>query len=320
MRAPGVTRLLLRRLLEVIGEPGYAQARLDRMVVLIASNMVAEVCSLYVKRADGSMELFATEGLNREAVHLSIMRPGEGLVGLIASSGRPCNLSDAQQHPAFSYRPETGEEIYHSFLGVPLLRGAVTLGVLVVQNRADRIYSEEEVELLQTTAAVLTGSFEHMMADNVVQSVSKQRQGRPGSKCFISYSSKDELFAKQLRSDLQNFGVACWFAPHDLLIGAKIRSSIDRAIHENERVVLILSANSISSTWVEKEVETAFETEAATGHTILLPIRLDSAILQAAEGWAADIRRQRNIGDFTDWQDRTLYAQSLSRLLRALNV
>ena len=128
MRAPGGPRLLLRRLREVMAEPVTAQARLDRIVVLIASNMVAEVCSLYVVRADGAMELFATEGLNREAVHLTTMRPGEGLVGLIASSAEPLALSDAQHHPAFSYKPETGEEIYQSFLGVPVLRSGATIG------------------------------------------------------------------------------------------------------------------------------------------------------------------------------------------------
>src|SRR5271166_900700 len=155
MRAPGGPRLLLRRLREVMAEPVTAQARLDRIVVLIASNMVAEVCSLYVVRADGAMELFATEGLDREAVHLTTMRPGEGLVGLIASSAEPLALSDAQHHPAFSYKPETGEEIYQSLLGVPVLRGGATIGVLVVQNRARRTYSEEEVEALQTTAMLL---------------------------------------------------------------------------------------------------------------------------------------------------------------------
>ena len=148
-------RLLLRRLREAMAEPIGAQARLDKIVVHIASNMVAEVCSVYVLRADGRLELFATEGLNREAVHLTTMRAGEGLVGLIAESAEPLALADAQSHPAFSYKPETGEEIYHSFLGVPILRGGNTLGVLVVQNRARRTYSEEEVEVLQTTSMLL---------------------------------------------------------------------------------------------------------------------------------------------------------------------
>jgi phosphotransferase system, enzyme I, PtsP len=170
MRAPGGPRLLLRRLREVMAEPVTAQARLDRIVVLIASNMVAEVCSLYVVRADGAMELFATEGLNREAVHLTTMRPGEGLVGLIVSSAEPLALSDAQHHPAFSYRPETGEEIYQSFLGVPVLRGGATIGVLVVQNRARRAYSEEELEALQTTAMLLA----EMIASGELQGIAAQ--------------------------------------------------------------------------------------------------------------------------------------------------
>jgi phosphotransferase system enzyme I (PtsP) len=153
--APGGPRVLLRRLREIMAEPVSAQARLDKIVVLIAANMVAEVCSAYVMRADGTLELYATEGLNREAVHLTTMRAGEGLVGLIASTAEPLALSDAQSHPAFSYKPETGEEIYHAFLGVPLLRGGNTLGVLVVQNRTYRLYAEEEIEALQTTAMVL---------------------------------------------------------------------------------------------------------------------------------------------------------------------
>ena len=155
MRGSGGPRFLLRRLREVMAEPIGAQARLDKIVVQIAFNMVAEVCSVYVLHADRRLELYATEGLNREAVHLTTMRLGEGIVGLIAARAEPLALSDAQSHPAFSYKPETGEEIYQSFLGVPVLRGGNTLGVLVVQNRARRDYTEEEVEVLQTTAMLL---------------------------------------------------------------------------------------------------------------------------------------------------------------------
>ena len=170
MRAPGGPRLLLRRLREVMAEPITAQARLDRIVVLIASNMVAEVCSLYVARADGPLELFATEGLNREAVHLTTMRPGEGLVGLIAATAEPLALVRRAEPPSFSYKPETGEEIYQSFLGVPVLRGGATLGVLVVQNRARRTYSDEEIEALQTTAMLLA----EMIASGELQALAGQ--------------------------------------------------------------------------------------------------------------------------------------------------
>jgi phosphotransferase system enzyme I (PtsP) len=153
--ALGGPRVLLRRLREVMAEPVSAQERLNKIVVLIAANMVAEVCSVYVLRVDGTLELYASEGLKAEAVHVTVLRQDEGLVGLVSSEAKSLNLSDAQHHPAFSFRPETGEEIYHSFLGVPILRAGNTLGVLVVQNRAHRHYSEEEEEALQTTAMVL---------------------------------------------------------------------------------------------------------------------------------------------------------------------
>ncbi len=148
-------RVLLRRLREIMAEPISAQDRLDKIVAQIASNMVAEVCSVYVLRADDVLELYATEGLKREAVHHAGLKVGQGLVGLIAADARPLNLPNAQSHPAFAYLPETGEEIYNAFLGVPILRAGRTLGVLTVQNRAHRTYFDEEVEALQTTAMVL---------------------------------------------------------------------------------------------------------------------------------------------------------------------
>src|ERR1700730_16448532 len=153
--ALGGPRVLLRRLREVMAEPVSAQERLDKIVVLIAANMVAGLCAVYVLRVDSTLELYATEGLKRDAVHQTVLRSDEGLVGLVSSQASAIKLSNAQAHPAFSFRPETGEEIYHSFLGVPVLRAGNTLGVLVVQNRARRTYSEEEVEALQTTAMVL---------------------------------------------------------------------------------------------------------------------------------------------------------------------
>ena len=148
-------RVLLRRLREVMAGPEATQDRLNKIVTLIAANMVAEVCSIYVLREDGVLELYATEGLKPEAVHRTKMKTGEGLVGTIAQEAVLLNLSAAQEHPAFKYMPETGEEIYNAFLGVPILRGGETVGVLVVQNQAERNYSEEEEEALQTTAMVL---------------------------------------------------------------------------------------------------------------------------------------------------------------------
>jgi phosphotransferase system, enzyme I, PtsP len=151
----GRTRRLLRRLRDIMAASAAAQERLDRIVRILAAEMVAEVCSVYVMRAGEVLELFATEGLRPEAVHRTRLRVGEGLVGLIAATARPLALADAQAHPGFAYRPETGEEIYHSLLGVPMLRGGRVLGVLVVQNRTLRHYDEDEVEVLQTIAMIL---------------------------------------------------------------------------------------------------------------------------------------------------------------------
>ena len=148
-------RLLLRRLRSLMAEGGTAEERLRRIVRTIAAGMVAEVCSAYVMRPGEVLELFATEGLRPEAVHRTRLRVGEGLVGVIAASARPLALADAQSHPDFAYRPETGEEIYHSLMGVPILRSGRVLGVLVVQNRTPRNYDEDEIEALETIAMVL---------------------------------------------------------------------------------------------------------------------------------------------------------------------
>ncbi|BBK36234.1 phosphoenolpyruvate--protein phosphotransferase [Allostella sp. ATCC 35155] len=149
------SRRLLRRLRDLMASGGTAQERLDRIVTLIAGEMVAEVCSCYIRRAGEMLELFATEGLRPEAVHRTRLRVGEGLVGDIAAHARPLALAAAQTHPQFAYRPETGEEVYSSLMGVPILRGGHVHGVLVVQNRTRRTYAEEEIETLQTVAMVL---------------------------------------------------------------------------------------------------------------------------------------------------------------------
>ncbi len=156
MPSPAIgPRVLLRRLREVMAEPETAQKRLDKIVTMIAGNMVAEVCSIYVMRNGEVLELYATEGLKREAIHKSKLKVGEGLVGLIADQAIGLNLTEAPDHPSFKYLPETGEEIYHSFLGVPIMRSGAVIGVLVVQNRTRRQYTEEEEEALQTTSMVL---------------------------------------------------------------------------------------------------------------------------------------------------------------------
>jgi uncharacterized protein YjbI with pentapeptide repeats len=136
--------------------------------------------------------------------------------------------------------------------------------------------------------------------------------------CFISYSSKDEDFAHRLYADLQNEGVRCWFAPHDLKIGARTLDAIDEAIRLRDKVLLILSKAALASDWVEDEVSKAFAEERDRKQTVLFPIRLDNAVMNSTEAWARKLRDQLNIGDFTRWKDHDAYQESFRRVVRDL--
>ncbi|MEL6476037.1 MAG: phosphoenolpyruvate--protein phosphotransferase [Pseudomonadota bacterium] len=151
----GGSRALLRTLRAVLAGAGGGQQRLDQVVKLVAANMVAEVCSIYLKRDERTLELCATEGLNPDSVHAARLRVGQGLVGRIAERAEPLATDDAQNTPGFRYLPETGEEIYQSFLGVPVQRLGEIMGVIVVQNRTARRYSEDEIEALEIVAMVI---------------------------------------------------------------------------------------------------------------------------------------------------------------------
>jgi phosphotransferase system enzyme I (PtsP) len=153
--AASASREIIVGLHDVMAKRGSAQTKLDHVVDLIAEKMASEVCSIYVLRG-GKLELFATHGLRTEAVHITRLAPGEGLVGTIAAEGRVLNLDEAASHPSFAYRPETGEERFHSFAGVPIVRRENSIGVLAVQHAEPRCYEDVEIEALQTVAMVLS--------------------------------------------------------------------------------------------------------------------------------------------------------------------
>lgn len=136
--------------------------------------------------------------------------------------------------------------------------------------------------------------------------------------CFISYSSKDEELAQRLYADLQSKGVRCWFAPEALKIGDRFRQRIDEVIRVYDRLLLILSEYSVTSSWVEKEVETAMESEEEQKRTILFPVRLDDSVMEIKTGWPADVRRTRHIGDFRRWKEHDEYQKAFARLLNDL--
>lgn len=155
MSAAAAARRILTRLHEVMASRLHAQGKLDHVVDIIAESLNSEVCSIYLLR-EGMLELFATQGLNAEAVHVTRMAIGEGLVGTIADNVETLNLAEAKAHPDFQYRPETGEEKFHSFAGVPIVYRERAVGVLCVQHVDPRRYEDVEIEALQTTAMVLS--------------------------------------------------------------------------------------------------------------------------------------------------------------------
>lgn len=136
--------------------------------------------------------------------------------------------------------------------------------------------------------------------------------------CFISYSSKDHPFAERLHADLQNKGVRCWFAPEDLKIGDRFRDRIDESIRLHDKLLIVLSENSVASPWVSDEVESAIEREHREGRTVLFPIKIDEAVTESDKAWAATIRRTRHIGDFKRWKEHDSYSKAFDRLLRDL--
>jgi uncharacterized protein YjbI with pentapeptide repeats len=137
--------------------------------------------------------------------------------------------------------------------------------------------------------------------------------------CFISYSSKDQQFAERLHADLQARGVRVWFAPHDLPIGARIRPAIDESIRVHDKLLLVLSEYSVTSQWVEQEVETALAKEREQeGRAVLFPIRIDDTVMESKAGWPALLKNTRNVGDFTRWKDHDSYQKAFERLLRDL--
>jgi hypothetical protein len=156
------------------------------------------------------------------------------------------------------------------------------------------------------------------LPDNLIDYLPSLRgEGTQFYSCFISYSAKDQAFVDGLHADLQNKGVRCWFAPHDLPIGAPTRETIYKAIAHQDKLLLILSKASIGSRWVEYEVEKAYAEEGSRKETILFPIRIDNTVISTEKAWAVTLREQRHIGDFRQWKKPAEYQKSLDRLLSA---
>ena len=230
-------REILTGLHEVMAKRGSAQAKLDQVVDLIADKMVSEVCSIYLLR-DNNLELFATHGLRKEAVHVTKLRMGEGLVGTIAAEGRVLNLAEAADHPAFLYKPETGEERYHSFAGVPIVRLESPIGVLAVQHADPRRYEDVEIEALQTVAMVLS---EMIAAARLVDGARRQRLRSagplrlPGLK-LVAGMAKGQAVFHEPRVIVEHTVAEDIEAERERVYGAfrKMREQIDNMAREAE--------------------------------------------------------------------------------------
>ncbi|HEY6251855.1 MAG TPA: toll/interleukin-1 receptor domain-containing protein [Candidatus Angelobacter sp.] len=156
------------------------------------------------------------------------------------------------------------------------------------------------------------------LSDGMIRLLPSLRKRTYFHSCFISYSSRDQDFAEHLNRGLQRRGVRCWFATEHMRIGDPIRDRIDLEIQSNDKLLLILSENSVCSPWVQSEVEAAFEKERSSRKATLFPIRLDDAVMESKQAWAAEIRRARHIGDFSNWRNRDIYKKAFDRLLRDL--
>src|SRR3954471_23708749 len=230
-------REILTGLHAIMAGRGSAQSKLDKVVDLIAGKMVSEVCSIYLLRHN-NLELFATHGLRKEAAHVTRLHMGEGLVGTIADAGRVLNLAEADAHPAFLYKPETGEERYHSFAGVPIVRLESPIGVLAVQHADPRRYEDVEIEALQTVAMVLS----EMIAAARLTDGSRRSRLRsagplrlPGLR-LVSGMAKGEAVSHEPRVVVEHTVADDTEAERERVYGAfrKMREQIDNMAKEAE--------------------------------------------------------------------------------------
>jgi len=217
----------------------------------------------------------------------------------------------------FSGADVTGASVYHTIFGDNDLsdvkgletvghRGPSTIGI-------DSIYrSHGKIPLAFLRGAGVPENFIEYMGSLTGKALEFYS-------CFISYSTKDQEFAERVHEHLQNKGVRCWFAPHDLKIGDRFQEEIEQSIRVYEKLLIILSKNSVNSPWVEREVQAAIEKEhRQPGETVLFPITLDDAIMDSNKAWAADIRRTRHIGDFRRWKNHDVSKSAFEQLLRAI--
>jgi len=271
-----------------------------------------------LSRAQVSRSLLRQTNLNRaNLIETALM-----LTDMIGTDLSWANLSNAY----LATVNLTAVNLSHANLSGAKLRGATIAEVDLrsVKGLAEIMHEQPSVVQLHTVQFPQDGSALHFLRGTGIPDeyidIWRTTMMHPVQyhSLFISYSSKDETFARRLHADLQAKGIRCWFAPEDLKTGTKFRQRIDEAIHLQDKLLLLLSEHSIASAWVENEVEAALEKEDRQQREVLFPVRLDESVMYTSQAWAAKLRRTYHIGDFTTWTNPQAYQQAFERLLRDL--
>ena len=241
---------------------------------------------------------------------------------LMGADLRSADLRDTD----FSYTDLSGTNLTHANLAHANLYSTIFSDVDLRQTKGllEIWYGGSSVINLHTVQLPQDGSALHFLRGCGIPDEwidfyrATMQQAIQYHSCFISYSTDDYEIAKRLHADLQNEGVRCWFAPHDLVPGDHFREKIDQAIHMQDKLLLILSTHSMKSNWVQHEVRKALNREINQNRTILFPISLDGSVFISPSAWVQELREERHIGDFTQWETYGVYKQKFQVLLKQL--
>ena len=308
------SRKLLRRLRDSMAEESAGQERLDHITQIIAEEMRTEVCSIYLFRDAETLELCATEGLNPDSVHQTRMRLGEGLVGRAAKSGQVVNEADAPSAKGFRFMPETGEEVYSSFCGVPIQRLGNRLGVLVVQSRDARVFGEDEVYALEVVAMVLAemtelgafvGEGEALRARHTNPMLFKGGVGQEGVAEGHVYLHEPRVVVTNLVADDPETEVARLREGIDTLrvsVDDMLKSVSQDAVDKDQREVLEafrMFANSRS--WLRR-----MEEDIAAGLSAEAAVEKEQSAARGRLGQSSDAYLRERLQDLDDLSNRLL--------------
>ncbi|WP_339770565.1 phosphoenolpyruvate--protein phosphotransferase [uncultured Pseudosulfitobacter sp.] len=305
------SRKLLGRLRDELAQDAPGQTRLDKITALIASSMGCEVCSIYLFRDQDTLELCATEGLKPEAVHQTRMRLGEGLVGRVAQRRQVVNTANAPKASGFRFMPETGEEVYSSFLGIPVQRLGEALGVLVVQSKDAREFSSDEVYALEVVAMVLAemtelgafvGEGAAMSARHSHPVMIKGTTGQEGvAEGHIWLHEPRVVVVNPIADDPQREMERLNVAVDELRIGVDKMLSLAGPDQEQRQVLEAYRMFANSKSWMRR-----MEEDIGRGLSAEAAVEKEQSLARARVGQASDGYLRERLSDLDDLSNRLL--------------